>query len=174
MVFLCGLLVLLSFIAAPYVIHEILGYQSRKAVRRRLAQVGKGMRARLKVCGFNREAYKNLDILGSRVVQLVIMYRRLIAALVILGWVSLSGFDVVEDLDHAPGQPQLSKTSTDSVPGSKRVMGPLANNMIESASRTKPIRFVPLELDRQIFRVEPLREFRKHSQIHKLFRVFLI
>jgi hypothetical protein len=89
------------------------------------------------------------------------MCRRLLAALLIFGWVSLSGFDVVEDLDDAG-------------PGSKRAMGSLANNSIESASRTKPANLAPVDFGVIIFRIAPLTEFRKHSQLHKLFRVFLI
>lgn len=35
-----------------------------------------------------------------------IMFRKLIAALLILGWISLSGFDLVEDLDEVPWHAQ--------------------------------------------------------------------
>jgi hypothetical protein len=101
------------------------------------------------------------------------MFRRVVAALLVIGWISLSGFDVVEDLDEALGQIQLSG-SKDSAQGSKRAMGSLANNMIESASRTKPVNLAIENFALSIFRFEPLTEFRKHVQLHKLYRVFLI
>jgi hypothetical protein len=59
------------------------------------------------------------------------MCRRLIAVLLILGWISLSGFDVVEDLDEIPGQVTISSASPDNNPISKRGgWGPLANNIV--------------------------------------------
>jgi hypothetical protein len=102
------------------------------------------------------------------------MWRRVVAALLVLGWISLSGFDVVEDLDEAPGQVQVSAAAGESGPGSKRAMGPLAKNIIESASRTKPIHLAPVDRGLIVFRIKPVTEFHKHSQLHKLFRVFLI
>jgi hypothetical protein len=102
------------------------------------------------------------------------MCRRVIAALLVLGWISLSGFDVVEDLDKVPGQVQVSTAPDDTGASSKRAMGALANNIIESASRTKAFRLAPVDFGTIVFRVEPITEFRKHSQLHKLFRVFLI
>ena len=101
------------------------------------------------------------------------MFRRLVAALLIIGWISLSGFDVIEDLDEAPGQIQISATP-DAGLGPKRAMGALANNIIESAGRTKPASFAPVDFGCVVFRLAPITEFRKHSQLHKLFRVFLI
>jgi hypothetical protein len=103
------------------------------------------------------------------------MFRRVVATLLVLGWISLSGFDVVEDLDEAPGQVAISRAPADSGPGSKRGgLGPLANNIIESASRTKQISIIPVNLRPTTFSTESLTEFRKHSQIHKLLHVFLI
>lgn len=101
------------------------------------------------------------------------MFRRLVAVLLVLGWISLSGFDVVEDLDEAPGQVHIS-TAPDAGLGSKRAMGALANNIIESASRTKSVSLAPVNFDCVVFRLAPITDFRKHSQLHKLFRVFLI
>jgi hypothetical protein len=102
------------------------------------------------------------------------MFRRLVAALLVLGWISLSGFDVVEDLDEVPGQVAFSNASDDLAWGSKRAMGPLANNIIESASRTKQSNIALITFTPIIFFIEPPTEFRKHSQLHKLHRVFLI
>lgn len=101
------------------------------------------------------------------------MFRRAVAALLVLGWICLSGFDVVEDLDEAPGRAAFS-AADDAAAASKRAMGPLANNIIESAGRSKsgagvPGSFCCLLLPRPI-----AAEFRRHSQLHKLFHVFLI
>jgi hypothetical protein len=87
------------------------------------------------------------------------MWKRVLAALIILGCISLSGFDVVEDLDEVPGQSQLSE--------------PLPNNIIESASRTKATTFEAVTFSPIIFHYVGPAEFRKHS-LHKLFRVFLV
>src|SRR5687768_3920647 len=102
------------------------------------------------------------------------MYRRVLGALLVLGWISLSGFDVIEDLDEAPGQIQLSAAPDHAGHDSKRAMGALANNIIESASRSKPVHLAALNLAVIVLRIEPITEFRRHSQLHKLFRVFLI
>lgn len=87
------------------------------------------------------------------------MWKRVLAALILLGWISLSGFDVVEDLDEVPGQSQLSE--------------PLPNNTIESASRTKAPTIEAVTFSPIIFYYLRPTEFRKHS-LHKLFHVFLI
>jgi hypothetical protein len=102
------------------------------------------------------------------------MFRRLVSALLVLGWISLSGFDVVEDLDEAPGRPAFSATPDSASAGTKRSMGSLANNIIESASRTKQHNVALLTLSATIGHLDPALEFRKHSQLHKLHRVFLI
>jgi hypothetical protein len=122
-----------------------------------------------------RQSVAQSDLTSCRIIGMIRrMCRRLLAALLIFGWVSLSGFDVVEDLDEIPGQIQISTAPDDAGPGSKRAMGSLANNSIESASRTKPANLAPVDFGVIIFRIAPLTEFRKHSQLHKLFRVFLI
>jgi hypothetical protein len=103
------------------------------------------------------------------------MCRKLIAALLIIGWVSLSGFDVVEDLDQVPGQVAVSRSSADDSSTSKRGgWGPLANNIIESANRIQQINsalvsFTPIFVD-----FDPVPVFHRHFQLHKLYRVFLI
>lgn len=102
------------------------------------------------------------------------MCRRLVSALLILGWISLSGFDVVEDLDEAPGRAAFSATPDNAAAGAKRSMGSLANNIIESASRTKQSNGELVTLIATICHLDLLLEFRKHSQLHKLHRVFLI
>jgi hypothetical protein len=103
------------------------------------------------------------------------MLRRFVPLLLVLGWLSFSGIDVIEDLGEIPSQSAVSTAPNDLPPRSEQDgWGHLANNMIESASRSKQIGIVLLALAPIVFYIEPVTEFRKHSQIHKLHRVFLI
>ena len=103
------------------------------------------------------------------------MCRRLLAALLILGWVSLSGFDVVEDLDEVPGQAAVSRAPDADSSNSKRGgWGPLANNIIESANRTQQVNSALVSFTPTILDFDPVPVFRRHFQLHKLYRVFLI
>lgn len=104
------------------------------------------------------------------------MCRKFVAALLIFGWVSLSGFDVVEDLDdEVPGQVAVSSGPSDANSAAKRGGGwPLANNIIQSANsiqRANPAvaSFAPSMID-----FDAVPDFRRHFQLHKLYRVFLI
>src|SRR6266550_2054107 len=61
--------------------------------------------------------------------------RKILVALLILGWISLSGFDLIEDLDEIPGQVAVSSASPlDSSTSKRGGWGPLANNIVESAA----------------------------------------
>ena len=109
-----------------------------------------------------------------RIAQIILnMCRKLIVALLILGWISLSGFDVVEDLDEVPGQVSVSSASPIN---SAKVggRGPLANNMVESANRIPLADSVPVTFCEAVFELDPAPDFRRHFQLHKLYRVFLI
>lgn len=102
-------------------------------------------------------------------------YIRLLPALVIIGWVSLSVFDVLEDLDEAPGQLAVSTAPDDESSGSKRGgWGPLANNLVESAGRAKQLDIAPLTFTPAIFSFELVLDSRKPFRLHKLYRIFLI
>lgn len=107
--------------------------------------------------------------------MILTMWRKFVAILVILGWVSLSGFDVIEDLDALPSQGAVSKSSPDGSATAKRSMlVPRVNNMVESATRPQQIE---IALDTSIpdsFHVASILDFRRHLQIHKFFRVLLI
>jgi hypothetical protein len=103
------------------------------------------------------------------------MWRKIFAALVVLGWVSLSCFDVVEDLDEIPCEVAVSSSSSDDGGTAKRGgWGPLANNSVESANQIERADVAVITLTRTIFRSDPVIDFRRHSQLHKLHRVFLI
>jgi hypothetical protein len=104
-----------------------------------------------------------------------------LAALISIGWISLSGFDVVEDLE-VPGQSQLSTALNESSPRSGQFWQfidfhddwqPLPNNIIELANRTKATKIEAVTFSLIFFPYVRPAEFRKHSP-HKLFRVFLI
>lgn len=104
------------------------------------------------------------------------MCRKILVALLILGWISLSGFDLIEDLDEIPGQVTVSSASLlDSSTLKRGGWGPLANNIVESAANLTQqadvtlVSFIPTIID-----FAPVLDFRRHSQLHKLFRVFLI
>ena len=103
------------------------------------------------------------------------MCGKLVVALLILGWISLSGFDLVEDLDEIPGQVAVSSSSPDDSSGSKRGgWGPLANNIVESATPTQQTGVVLVSFTPTIFDPNPVLDFRGHLQLHKLYRVYLI
>jgi len=103
------------------------------------------------------------------------MCRKLIAALLIFGWTSLSCFDVVEDLYEIPGQVAVSSTSPDGSSTSKRGgWGPLANNIVEFANHTQQDNFGLVSFTPTIIDPDPVLDFRGHFQLHKLYRVFLI
>ena len=103
------------------------------------------------------------------------MCRKLIAVLLIFGWISLSGFDLVEDLDEIPGQVAVSSSAPDNSSTSKRDgWGPLANNIVESANHVQQSYVEIVIFTPAIFDPDPVLDFRRHFQLHKLYRVFLI
>jgi len=107
--------------------------------------------------------------------MIINMCRKLIAVLLIFGWISLSGFDLVEDLDEIPGQAVVSSSSPDNSSTSKRGgWGPLANNIVESANHTQQSYVELVIFTPAIFDADPVLDFRGHFQLHKLYRVFLI
>jgi hypothetical protein len=103
------------------------------------------------------------------------MWRRVLPALLVLAWISLSGIDVAEDLGEIPSDSVVSTAPNDVAPGSKQDgWGHLANDMIESVSRTKQANVLLVTFAPIIFYIELTTDFRKHSQVHKLHQVFLI
>jgi hypothetical protein len=102
------------------------------------------------------------------------MCRRVLAVLLILGWVSLSGFDLLEDLDKISSQAAFSSASPHDNSKSKLGgWGTLGNNIIESANRilqdSGTVTFTAI-----IFDLDALLDFRRHFPLHKLYQVFLI
>ena len=103
------------------------------------------------------------------------MCRGVLATLLIFGWISLSGFDLVEDLDEIPGQVAVSSASPKES-STLKVNGqaPLANNMVESANRIQDTEVSSTSFTPAIFHFVAVLDFRRHSQLHKLYHVFLI
>ena len=103
------------------------------------------------------------------------MCRKFVAVLVILGWVSLSCFDVVEDLDEIPGKVTVwSSSPDDSSTATPAGWGPLANNIVESANETEQTGVVLISFTPIAFEFNRVVVLRRHFQLHKLYRVFLI
>ncbi len=102
------------------------------------------------------------------------MCRKFAAILLILGWISLSGFDVLEDLDGVSGQGTLSNASDNGSNAKFHDRVPLANNIVESANRIQQTDLALVNFTPTLFDCETLLEFRRHSQLHKLYQVFLI
>jgi hypothetical protein len=102
------------------------------------------------------------------------MRRNLIVSLLILGWVALSGLDLLEDLKHLPGQVLVSDASSSDKVKSNRDWGALANNIVESANRvpeTVAALCAPAVL---VGGVEAAVDFRGYFRRHKLYQVYLI
>ena len=100
--------------------------------------------------------------------------RRKLAILLIAGWVILSCFDVLEDLEFPAGA-TVSRLSHDpSSASSVAGWGALANNIVESAYRIAQtcvdvVSSCSLRPD-----LDAVPDFRAHFQLHKLYHVFLI
>ena len=102
------------------------------------------------------------------------MCRKLIAALLILGWISLSCFDVVEDLDEIPTQAAISSSSPDSSSSKISGWGPLLNNIVEFANFAERPDFLLVSFTPTTLEFDPIVDFRAHINLHKLYHVFLI
>ena len=100
------------------------------------------------------------------------MRRKVFATLLIVGWVILSGFDVLEDLEF-PGQASLS-ISHNADPTATVGWGLLANNIVESAYRLHQVYIVPVESTTVAFDPDAVLDIHTYFQLHKLYHVFLI
>jgi hypothetical protein len=102
------------------------------------------------------------------------MCRKVVATLLIAGWVILSGFDVLEDL-QSPGRVAVSKVLHDrSSTPTVRGWGVLANNIVESAFRIPQAYFYLVGSSASTLDLDAVLDFRAYFQLHKLYRVFLI
>jgi hypothetical protein len=102
------------------------------------------------------------------------MCRQVFATLLIAGWIILSGYDVLEDLDF-PNQPVISENSHNASHASSAVSwDALANNMVESAYRLHQDYTCRLTSADLTSNLDALTGFGAYFQLHKLYRVFLI
>lgn len=102
------------------------------------------------------------------------MRRKVLATLLIVGWVILSGFDVLEDLEF-PGGVAVSRLSHD--PSSESTVtgwGFLANNIVESAYRLHQVYIVLIDSTTVTFDLDAVLDLHTYIQLHKLYHVFLI
>jgi hypothetical protein len=102
------------------------------------------------------------------------MYR-ILASVLIAGWVILSGFDLIEDLDDVPGQVAISTASPQDAKSPKLGgWGTFANNMVECADLGKQNDSVSVEHTNFSCSSFSVVDSLKASQRHKLHRVLLI
>lgn len=103
------------------------------------------------------------------------MREKVVAALLIFGWVLLSGLDLIEDFGEVSASGVLSNSaSPDSSKLKRHGWGALANNIVESAARLPQTPFDPASP--VILRADGAADFdfRRCFRLHKLYRVFLI
>jgi hypothetical protein len=100
------------------------------------------------------------------------MLRKALEVLLVVSWVILSGFDLLEDLD-VPIQVGVHSPIEGSLPNlGQRV--DLVNNIVESADRTRLIDAELFELPGVDSSVDRALSFKKVFQLHKLHRVYQI
>jgi hypothetical protein len=102
------------------------------------------------------------------------MLRKPLAALLILSWVALSGFDLLEDLEFETGPSAYSGGTDKSLPPYFKHRGSLANNIVESA-HSEQLSYLSL-LGLTVFHSPNYSgsSFHRVSELYKLHRVFLI
>jgi hypothetical protein len=101
------------------------------------------------------------------------MLRKSLAVLLVLSWIILSGFDVVEDLD-LPDQVELSKSAAAEFPGAPWSCR-LVNNIVESANASSGRDAVVVAepvVGRAPFAALPVSHTK--LKLHKLHAIFLI
>jgi hypothetical protein len=100
------------------------------------------------------------------------MLRKALAMLLILSWVVLSGFDLLEDLE-LPSLVSVQSPIDDALPNiGQRVK--TVNNLLESGDRTRPVSSGLRELPIVDSSIDAPGVPEKVSKIHKLHRIFLI
>ena len=113
---------------------------------------------------------KQSDCMGS----FLIICRKLASALLILGWISLLCFDLVEDLDKIPAQASVSRSSTDNSNSRLWGWGPLLNNIVEFATFTEQPDLSLVSLTPIVLNPDPTLGFPVHIHLHQLYLIFLI
>ena len=103
------------------------------------------------------------------------MARKSLAVLLLLSWIILSGFDLLEDLGFETGNSAYSQGSTNNhlLPHLKH-RSSLANNIVESAASAQQFYPLTLRLIPNQSPIHPVLSFHTVFDLHKLHRVFLI
>jgi len=102
------------------------------------------------------------------------MLRRLLAVLLVLSWVTLAAFDLLEDLD-SPGDSVVHSTgSTDDRLPNGGHPSQLTNNILEWGDRIGLSSQGLLQLASFDLVLDASKAFKRASNIHKLHCVFLI
>jgi len=102
------------------------------------------------------------------------MFRRILAAVLIFGWVSLSAFDLLEDLIAAPDASAYTQDGATSHSPRWNRHPSLTNNIIESAISADAV-FTPLIQGNGSSTIIPAQwSFLRALDLHKLYRVLLI
>jgi hypothetical protein len=105
------------------------------------------------------------------------MARKSLAALLVLSWVVLSGFDLLEDFKfetgtsayvHSQGAPDKS------LPAYPKRQASLTNNIVETATSVQRVYPLLLRLTCSESPTQNALSSERASELHKLHRVFLI
>jgi hypothetical protein len=100
------------------------------------------------------------------------MLRKFLAAVLVLSWIGLSGFDVLEDL-KPPAQLEVHSPADGHLPALGETF-PLVNNIVESADHSRLRHSALLERPAVQICGLSLAIVPKSFSLHKLHRVFLI
>lgn len=102
------------------------------------------------------------------------MLRKFLATLLILSWVVLSGFDLLEDFEFETGPSAYRGVADRSLPPFLKHRVSLANNIVESA-HSEQLSYLSLSgLTASHSSCYSISSFHRVSELYKLHRVFLI
>jgi len=101
------------------------------------------------------------------------MLRRILIAVLIMDWVSLSIVDLLEDL-RVPSQQIAYNQNGQAYPLKSSRPSNLANNMVESALAAYAADAPLLRANHSQWAIHPLASLNRALSLHKLHRVFLI
>jgi hypothetical protein len=102
------------------------------------------------------------------------MLRRLLAIILVLSWVTLSAFDLLEDLNGHDDSLVHSAGSTDDPLPNGAHPGQLVNNILEWGDRIGFLSNALVQLPAFDLAADAPRASKRSSNIHKLHCVFLI
>jgi hypothetical protein len=101
------------------------------------------------------------------------MRRNVIPGVLILGWITLSGLDLLEDFKDLHGQLLVSSASSPEHAKSQDAWGTSVNNIVESATRIPEGTMAFSRPTATLGDGSPIVDFRGYFLRHKFYRVFL-